>query len=404
MRKITIFSRFVAMMLCVAALLAVVPVVAASGESATINLNDGVYTYGRFDKDGNPYDKDKPIESGFRSANYLPVEGGRDITCYYAAAEWNGENIGRPLYVVEYDLGKNIIAGRSKLMSYYPGGKMGLTLNERTAYIRLYYMSNDAIATPLDSIEIAVYYVEDYENCFIPYVAYNKVTEDMYYIDPLYGKRIIYDGDSIAESRLNTAYNGGGYAQLIASATHGTYINYAEGGALLSSSKTEHSVVDNLNNLPADGDLYCFQGGINDYFANVELGHLTASYSEPVDTKTVIGAMEHIFRYCQTNFPGKPVCFVITHKVRTTAIKPNANGDTFQDYHDAMVAVCNKYSIPYYDAFLTSGLNGWESTLSNNFLTGNESGTGDGTHPNEEGYRRYYVPQMLSLFRTIMPE
>ena len=52
---------------------------------------------------------------------------------------------------------------------------------------------------------------------------------------------------------------------------------------------------------------------------------------------------------------------------------------------------------------LESGLNGWNSLQSNAFLTGNANSTADGCHPNTEGYRRYYVPQLISLFERILP-
>lgn len=219
--------------------------------------------------------------------------------------------------------------------------------------------------------------------------------------NPLQGKHIIYEGDSIAESRDN---NGGGYAFIIAEYTGSTYSNFAQGGARLCSTKEKHSVVDNLSNLPKNGDLYCFEGGINDFWANTPIGTCDPQkYDNTLNTKTICGAMETIFRYCMENFPGKPVCFVITHKVQETAYKANANGDTFEDYRDAMVEVCQKYSIPYYDAFMESGLNGWNETQSEKFLAGNSTATGDGTHPNAEGYKHYYVPQLIDLFQRIMP-
>ena len=218
---------------------------------------------------------------------------------------------------------------------------------------------------------------------------------------PLKGKKIVYDGDSITEGRKN---NGGAYAAMIAELTDSTYENMAKGGALLSSSQTAHSVVDNLEKLPKDGDLYCFQGGINDYWAKVPLGTCDSkNYDSELNTKTICGAMETIFRYCLENFPGKPVCFVITHKIQKTAVKENANGDTFEDYRNAMVEVCQKYSIPYYDAFTESGLNGWNETQSEQFLTGNDTGKSDGIHPNAKGYKIYYVPQLLDLFGRMIP-
>lgn len=216
----------------------------------------------------------------------------------------------------------------------------------------------------------------------------------------LKGKTIVYDGDSIC-----MGYNaGGGYPAMIATVSGGSYANQAVGGGMLSASTAQHSVVNNLANLPADGDLYCFQGGINDFWGNTPIGECSMTdYTGAVDTATICGALESIFRYALTNFVGKPVCFVITHKIQNTAYTANANGDTFRDYHDAIIQVCEKYSIPYYDAFAESGLNGWNEAQSNAYLTGNSAGTADGIHPNVEGYKRYYVPQLIELFRKIMP-
>ena len=218
--------------------------------------------------------------------------------------------------------------------------------------------------------------------------------------DNLKGKKIVYDGDSICRGY----HADGGYPAIIAAVTAGNYENQASGGARLCASAEQHSIVNNLSNLPVDGDLYCFEGGINDFWANTPIGGFDMSdYTGPLDITTICGAMEHIFRYMLTNFVGKPVCFVITHKIKETAYSANANGNTFSDYRAAMLGVCMKYSVPYYDAFAESGLNGWNDVQSSAYLTGNSAGTADGIHPNTEGYKRYYVPQLLAMFRRIMP-
>ena len=216
----------------------------------------------------------------------------------------------------------------------------------------------------------------------------------------LRNKKIVYDGDSICLGY----YGSGGYPSIISNIVGGSYSNQSVGGARLCSNSEHHSVVDNLINLPTNGDLYCFQAGINDYWGNTPIGTCDMSdYTGSLDTLTICGALESIFRYCLTNFIGKPICFVITHKIQNTSYSKNSNGNTFKEYRDAMVNVCEKYSIPYYDAFSESGLNGWNTIQSNTYLTGTGSGEGDGCHPNEEGYKRYYVPQLLSLFKKIMP-
>ena len=255
MRKNTIFTRLIALLLCVMSIMSIVPA-ASAAETTTVNLNDGVYSYGRFDKDGNPYDKDTPRDSSFRSANFLPVEGGRTITCYYEKAEWNGDNIGLNVYVVEYDLGKNIIGARKSVMAYYPSGKVGLLLHEDTAYIQIAFEHHaTSIITPLDSIEIGVYYIDEYVNGYIAPVVKMVNPMDTYYRDPLYGKHIIYDGDEITEPRLEAAFNGGSYPYMIANATSGTYQSHAQTGAWVTSNSAVHSLVDNLQNLRKNGDL-----------------------------------------------------------------------------------------------------------------------------------------------------
>lgn len=92
----------------------------------------------------------------------------------------------------------------------------------------------------------------------------------------LKGKKIVYDGDSISESRAN---NGGGFPTLIAVETESQFVNQSVGGAYLRSTSVsgKHSVVDNLENLPNDADIYCFEGGINDYWSGAELGDFSPS-------------------------------------------------------------------------------------------------------------------------------
>lgn len=217
----------------------------------------------------------------------------------------------------------------------------------------------------------------------------------------LFGKKIVYDGDSICESRSN---NGGGYARLIADMVGGTYFNNAVSGKRLAYVSDKRNVVSELSALPTDGDIYCFEGGYNDYWTPVEIGECDLTdYTGELNTSTICGALETIFRYALNNFVGRPICFAITHKCGNTGYTANSLGHTFDDYRKAMIKVCEKYSIPYYDAFANSGLNGWNQTQSNLYMTANVDGTGDGIHPNEAGYRRYYVPQLIKLFQSIIP-
>lgn len=374
----------------------------------TINLNPGGYEYGYL-KDTGAEASYNPANISIRHADYVPVQGGKSIMFTFDKAAWNNNNPGSMVIIlIEYDSNKNFIASQTSCKAYVTTARPTYALNANTSYIRISitnWTTGAMASVPIEDIKIGIYYAE---NATLDYVEYESSTTELMIRgdkvtgggSSLAGKRIVYDGDSIC-----LGYNAnGGYPAMIASIGGCTAINEATGGARLCAVSDKHSVVNNVSNLPKDGDLYCFQGGINDWWANTPLGTFTQSdYTGTVDPTTIYGAMETIFRYALTNFVGKPICFVITHKIQNNAYSNNTNGHTFWDYRKAMIDVCEKYSIPYYDAFGKSGLNGWNDAQNNAYLTGTGAGTADGIHPNVEGYKRYYVPQLLALFREIMP-
>lgn len=200
---------------------------------------------------------------------------------------------------------------------------------------------------------------------------------------------VAFFGDSITA---------GGYPELIASITGATVSNHAVGGATVASGTANVThIVEQIVAYTGNDDIICISGGLNDYYKEVPLGTLTAGYSDALDTTTVMGALEAMFRKLFTDHPTAKLYFVITHKAAGTEIKPNEDGLTFEDYHDAIVRVLEKYSIPFYDAYSDSGLisnanTPWGESINNLYTT-----NADATHPNEDGYLKYYVYQIISL-------
>lgn len=238
------------------------------------------------------------------------------------------------------------------------------------------------------------------------------------YESRLFGKFITYNGDSICEGRYyGTTSNGGAYANIISRLTGSRAENRAISGGILASAvpsgtTPQRLIVNDITNMSDDADLVCLEGGYNDYARDVPLGEITPekeitaeSAIATLDTTTICGALESIFRQARLKWLGKPIVFVIVHKVQNSYYTNNTASTpyTFKDVHDKIVQICNKYAIPYYDACLYSGLNGHDVNQSNAYLTSNYTGNGDGTHPNEAGYRRYYVPQLIELFESVMP-
>lgn len=236
-----------------------------------------------------------------------------------------------------------------------------------------------------------------------------KVTENNIKKSALSNKFIAYNGDSICESRYSgVAANGGGYAQLIQAETGCFFQNRAISGGILASAvpsgdNPARFVVSDVTNMVAEADLVCFEGGLNDFFRNVPLGTFDANdYTSTVDTTTVCGALESIFRQAVVRWLGKPICFIIVHRCIATT-SANRAGYTFAQMREKMIGICEKYAIPYYDAYTKSGLNAYNPGQSDEFLDAGSSGEPDGMHPNEAAYKKYYVPQLISLFESILP-
>lgn len=127
-------------------------------EVPTVNINDNVWEPGYFNADGADYVGSYAAQS-FRNVNYIPVKGGETIAIYYDAADWNNNNKGKPMYIVEYDANKSVLVARASLTTYTGGGS--LTLNANTAYVRLAFNKWSNIKEALTDIKVAIYYIED---------------------------------------------------------------------------------------------------------------------------------------------------------------------------------------------------------------------------------------------------
>ena len=137
-----------------------------------ININPGVYVYGCLDtdkKDGSVTIPSWAPRIGFINADYVPVTGGRKITVYYDAAEWNKNNLGIDALIQEYDANKNIIVPFAYVDTYH-ASKAGYQLNANTAYIKISYSKYSGnITTALADIKMAIYYLEDARLEFVEY-------------------------------------------------------------------------------------------------------------------------------------------------------------------------------------------------------------------------------------------
>lgn len=222
---------------------------------------------------------------------------------------------------------------------------------------------------------------------------------ETYINNPLYSKKIALNGDSICA-------NNGGFGKIIANNNNMTYKNKAVSGGTVaygtvSGSSNRHWICDTVSKMSDDADYILFEGGINDYWNNVPLGAITDTMSAEIDNTTFYGALESICRQALAKWIGKKIGFVIVHKINNTWRVANANGNTFKDFHNAIVDVCNKYSIPVCDLYNNSTFNTELTEYLPYTTDDNGTGTGAGVHPTTEGYKLFYVDKIANFLKSL---
>ena len=178
----------------------------------------------------------------------------------------------------------------------------------------------------------------------------------------LYGKTVIWNGDSICQGATAT----GTWADRIA-IRNGltTWKNYGVGGGTItenvlvaSTGKTRHSVSATLEKMHEefpDADYIILEGGTND--ADL-IGRITEGetperfgtfdpndFSGNYDRDTFCGALESVFYRATKYWKGKKIGFVVAQKMGC-AYSSHSNR---RYYFDMAVAICKKWGIPYID-------------------------------------------------------
>lgn len=226
--------------------------------------------------------------------------------------------------------------------------------------------------------------------------------------DVLKGKKIFFDGDSI------TMASGGGvigYVSQIERITGCITQNLAVDGGTLTSGTTvvatgspRHHVCESILNSDIDTDIYCISGGYNDFgIGQSDVGTYIEQLNSDLsvyDTTTLYGALDYIFTWLMVNRSGKPILFIMTHNPLNYRISGGSGKTaniTLEQWFEAIKKMCKKYSVPYVNLFdetpLMTKLDSLKQFTVNN----------DGVHPTTEGYKRYYVPKIISALHSICP-
>ena len=208
----------------------------------------------------------------------------------------------------------------------------------------------------------------------------------------LKGKILAVTGDSICKG---DGYLGG-YGKIIAERNDMELFNYGRSGSTVAKIDGYISILESIDNMTSEADYILLEGGTNDSGRsnNVSLGEITEGYNEVFDEYTFSGAMESMLKKSIQKWPGKKIIFITVHNMGSRPY--------LKKYMDRAKEICEKWSIPYVDLFSKSGLNTNLEEIANLFTAHTyEEGVGDKTHPNEEGYTKFYVPPIESFMKKL---
>ena len=211
---------------------------------------------------------------------------------------------------------------------------------------------------------------------YYQYSAIQKISGADKMISPLSGKKCFFFGDSIIHGHLA----GISFADYIQNETGLHIKKYARNGASMYETEIYTQIVNADSNTP---DFVIFDGLINDAFASVSntdlIGTISDSYNvSDFASGTFCGEFEKVCHLLKTKYVGTNIIYLLCHKI---------NGIT-ESHQNTLVNlaidICKKWAIPFVDIYNGGGLNSFVNILKTTY-------TYEGTHPNELGYRTYYV-------------
>ena len=111
-------------------------------------------------------------------------------------------------------------------------------------------------------------------------------------------------------------------------------------------------------------------------------------YGNEFDSKTIIGAFEHLITNIQKFMPGAKIIFFSLYKLRpdTTDLAYATQRQTW----DMLKQGCEKYAVKYVDLYKEGNFNPHTMEHWNAYM-------GDWVHINEAGYRRLWPPIRAAL-------
>lgn len=209
-------------------------------------------------------------------------------------------------------------------------------------------------------------------------------------INPLYGKKLLGNGDSIARGATGQT----AYLKQIATRNGMVLENRAVGGGTItaetySGGTPRFWICRDIVNMAADGDYIILEGMANDNFNSITMGSVTPGYTDALDDTTFCGAFESMLKQTIVKWAGKKIGFVIVHKMSNMPVQ-------FNNYRLKAIEILEKWCIPYIDLYTMGGFNTGIADLKSAYTYGE-----DGIHPTTAGYEKFYVSKIEAWMKTL---
>ena len=346
-----------------------------------------------------------------RSTNRFDKNDVSNIKGYYVKSD--GELEEQKFYVVTHFIpakaGDVINTSEGIEESYYGGcmydanktaiGRIQFTdksytiAKEECCYVRINLLQDDVDLVMICVNEKVPAEYEEYyrERTLTDEIKFGKAQKT--YINPLYGKVVSFNGDSICRGEGFA----GGYGLIIATENDMIYENRAISGGTITAetyfdeekTRAKHWICRDIENMRADADYIILEGGVND--KNTEnIGKITSGFKATLDDTTFCGAFESMLKTAILRWKGKKIGFILSPK----AYNYDGSGADKEKW-DLARAICEKWSVPYLDLRNASGLNAGLSETNAMFFK-----NADGVHPNELGYK-VIVPKIVAWMRSM---
>ena len=223
-------------------------------------------------------------------------------------------------------------------------------------------------------------------------------------MDKLLGKYISVNGDSIC----NGAGCGGGYVKIISERCGMKYQNVAVNGATVTaesyrkSGEARHWISRTVDKMDASADYAIVEGGVNDAsISEIPLGKISVGFNAPLDDTTFIGAFESMLKQLVKKYHGKKIGYIAVHQM-TNRFSALYEGE--DNFYLAAKKCCEKWGVPFCDLnvacppFAFFKENGDPELYA---IRQAYTMNGDGWHPNEAGYQKYYCDKIEAWLKTL---